>query len=83
MFSNRISRFTEDQFSYPVFAVRHAASAQSLAGAQTFGGNGNAMVLVPGTVQAPWQVQLYRLAYEKALIDTAPPQYLKRFSVWN
>ena len=42
------------------------------------------MVLVPGVVAAPWQAQIYRLAYEKALADTAPPRHFARFfSVWN
>ncbi|HEX3726082.1 MAG TPA: hypothetical protein VHV08_07550 [Pirellulales bacterium] len=43
------------------------------------------LVMMPCMMpQAPWQAQLYRLAYEQAVAQTAPPRHFSRFfSVWN
>lgn len=43
------------------------------------------MVALPVALQVgPWQAQLYRMAYERALADLAPPRHMTRFfSVWN
>ena len=43
------------------------------------------IVLLPALWRpAAWQHLVYRLAYQQALADTAPPAYLRRFfSVWN
>ena len=68
---NRISRLARFSFPAPVGQV-HAASAQST------------MIAVPVALRTPWQAHVYRLAYEKALRDTAPPRHMTRFfSVWN
>jgi hypothetical protein len=80
---NRIPRFSSSDLAY-ASALAPFAAPQSHA--QSFGANhaGGAMVLIPGMIQAPWQAQVYRLAYEKALADTAPPKHFTRyFSVWN
>lgn len=66
MHRNRIQRFTAADFAYAAaFAQLPAAHQQA---AQTFGSSQGAgtMVFLPSVVQAPWQAQVYRLAYEKA-----------------
>jgi hypothetical protein len=82
MFSNRIARFSASLPGSVVPAQRALTTAPA---AQTFGAaNAQAMVLVPSITLASWQEQVYRLAYQKALIDTAPPRHFARFfSVWN
>jgi hypothetical protein len=82
MQSNRISRYLDADLSasFPQWQAAHATSAVTVGG----GSQSGSMVLIPGVVQTSWQAQVYRLAYEKALADTAPPRHLSRFfSVWN
>ena len=64
-------------FEYSPGVVSHAV--------QTFGASSTqTMVMVPSVTLASWQEQVYRLAYQKALADTAPPRHFARFfSVWN
>ena len=83
MFSNRIARFSSPDFhGSAAFAQLAVAIAPT---AQTFGGGGSqTMVVLPSVTLASWQEQVYRLAYQKALADTAPPRHFARFfSVWN
>jgi hypothetical protein len=83
MSSNRISRFVASDFaSTATFAQVPAVQSQVVA---TFGvTNQSTMVMVPSVSLASWQAQVYRLAYQKALVDTAPPRHFARFfSVWN
>lgn len=83
MFSNRISRFLAADFAdAAAFAQMPAIQSQAAA---TFGvTNQSTMVMVPSVTLASWQAQVYRLAYQKALADTAPPRHFTRFfSVWN
>ncbi len=75
---NRIARYTHRFASWsPAPAVTATATA--------FGQSQQAgMVLVPVMIQAPWQAELYRRAYQQALADLAPPRHMQRyFSVWN
>lgn len=78
MSRNRIAHF-----------ANHFAHSQSSAweGDQPLGPvlSQQAVVLVPCAVHVvAWQAQLYRLAYEQALVQLAPPSYMTRFfSVWN
>ena len=48
-------------------------------------GSASGHVFVPMAVHpATWQAQLYRMAYEQALVDLAPPGHHRRFfSSWN
>jgi hypothetical protein len=43
------------------------------------------MVWVPATaMNVTWQSELYRMAYEQAVIDLEPPRHFDRyFSAWN
>jgi len=77
MFQNRISRYFEADSS-PIWARAHEQSPSTYSQAA-------GMVLVPATaVNVSWQSELYRLAYEQAVIDLEPPRHFDRyFSVWN
>jgi hypothetical protein len=82
MFSN-IPRFLAADFVY----AAAFAPVTSHASVATFGAANHSqstMVMMPNITLAPWQEQVYRLAYQKALADTAPPRHFARFfSVWN
>jgi hypothetical protein len=87
MFSNRIARFSA---SFPSSVAPAHRALAAVPAAPTFGAanaqaaNAQAMVLMPSVSLASWQEQVYRLAYQKALVDTAPPRHFARFfSVWN
>ena len=75
---NRISHWNRIAAYQPVAEFSTASTAAS-AGAST------SMVYVPLMApQAVWQAQLYKLAYEKAAADLAPPRHYRRFfSIWN
>jgi hypothetical protein len=74
---------TAASFSTQPMAISHLAQFQGaqFQGARPQGG----MMVVPMMIgQAHFQAQLYRLAYEQALADLAPPRHHRRFfSVWN
>lgn len=74
---------TAASFSTEPKAISRQAQFQGaqLQGTRPQGG----MMLVPMMIgQAHFQAQLYRLAYEQALADLAPPRHHRRFfSVWN
>jgi hypothetical protein len=77
MFQNRISRYFEAE-SLPTW---DSESEQSPSTRSQLAG----MVLVPAMAAgASWQGELYRMAYEQAVIDLEPPRHFDRyFSAWN
>jgi hypothetical protein len=88
MFSNRISRFSASNFvgaaAFVPLPTVVANSGVSQAAPSFGASNAQTMVLIPTVTLATWQQQVYRLAYQKALADTAPPRHFARFfSVWN
>jgi hypothetical protein len=88
MSSNRISRFLAADFSYAAAFTPVASHAGAAMGAANHSQNTavmhSTMVAMPSITLASWQEQVYRLAYQKALADTAPPRHFARFfSVWN
>lgn len=82
MFHNRISRLADYATDYSnVFAA--AGHTSTTATSQCFhGSQGGSTVIVTWTTLATWQQELYRMAYEQALLDTAPPRH-ERLIAWN
>ncbi len=79
MFRNRISRLAAYS---PVFAsAGHLSAATS--DSPVFGSQASANVMVTWTSLALWQQQLYRMAYEQALVDTAQPRHNRLLMHWN
>ncbi len=82
MFRNRIASYSHRLDAFPLPGSvspqpKLAAAGSALAP--------RSMILVPAMAgPASWQAQLYRIAYERAIADLAPPAHFRRyFSVWN
>jgi len=76
MYHNRISHHFDRLSSFvPAAPVAVGVAASASAG----------MIIVPVTVHpGSWQAQLYRMAYEQARAELAPPRHHTRFfTVWN
>jgi hypothetical protein len=80
MFHNRITRYMRGPSLVGFFQTK-----MSQATVAPSSGRPTSVVMVPcATNQVAWQAQLYRLAYERAVAQLAPPRHLRRFfSVWN
>lgn len=78
MFHNRISRLADD--SNALAAMGQASSRATTRTPHTSHDGSN--VMVTWTSLAGWQQQLYRMAYEQALLDTARPRH-EHLIAWN
>ncbi len=78
MIHNRITRLADYS---NVFATATHPTAIAV-GSASYGSQGSANVMVPWTTLAGWQQELYRMAYEQALVDTARPRH-ERLIAWN
>lgn len=78
MIHNRITRLAD--YSHVFATASHAAAVA--VGSASFGSPGSANVMVPWTTLASWQQELYRMAYEQALLDTARPRH-EGLICWN
>ena len=79
MFHNRIAHLRS---RFEIDALLPTAAGPAVA-AQ--GSSAATMVLVPCAAPViAWQAQLYRLAYEQAVAQLAPPRHMTHFfSQWN
>jgi len=78
MFHNRITRLADYSSAFPT--AEHASAVA--VGSGSYGSQGSASVMVTWTSLATWQQDLYRMAYEQALLDTARPRH-ERLIAWN